>query len=167
MTNDDKKRFLAAIGVLATVFPTKLAQDRIDAYFQFLKEFGIDEIEGGMKRLMATRKFQNFPAIGEIREAIIGGQEDIDAAGLRAWGAANKRLDRGQSGKSGDPILDGAIYMAFGGWHEFGQTQWDHEMADRAHFLKCYKAVASKSGLTPRQISSGVAAKGLPEGRPS
>jgi len=162
MTQNDEKKFAIFMAMLGTAFERgELSTAKIEMYFEFLSDLHIDAVERGVKGIIATRKFPSFPTIAEIREAALGGDAQSEGAALIAWGEAVRLISAGQ--RSQDERINEAIVLAFGSWQRFGQTDPAMEASDRAHFIRCFKAVdhryqvrfALDDGFEPKRLADG------------
>lgn len=160
MTNSDEKKFATFMAMLAVAFERgDLSEEKIDMYFEFLSDLNVEAVGRGVKGLIATRKFPSFPTIAEIREAALGGEAQSEGAALIAWGEAVRLISAGQRSK--DERVNEAVVLAFGSWDRFGQTDPAMEASDRAHFIRCFKAVdhrhqarlALDDGFEPKKLT--------------
>jgi len=139
---------MVVMAKLATTFEDAgLNDSRCEIYFEALEDLDIRVIAKGATELIRYRKYKSFPTPGEIREAALGGDREDEEAAVRAWALACKQLASGR--ENGDDRVSRAVIAAFGSWRVFGETSPDNEVADRAHFVKCYKAVSRESRRAP------------------
>jgi hypothetical protein len=139
MEQMDMKVFMALMGTLSVAYGENLPAERVEIYYECLRDIPPHELKQAVYALLKTRKFPNFPTIAEIRERALGTDQDIESAALAAWHVALTRYHG-----NGDKLLDEAIEMAFGGWDGWDGTYIENQVSDRAHFIRCYKAVAQK-----------------------
>jgi len=166
MKKSDGQEFAIYMAMLGTAFDRgDMSTAKIDMYFDFLQDLSITAIGMGVNRLIRTRKYPSFPTVAEIREAALGGDVEAEDDALIAWGEANKLCPKLAFFKadSGNPVLDEAVTTAFGSWERMGNLGMETEVADRAHFIKCYKAVLRRrkddvralADATMKQIGPG------------
>jgi len=142
MENDAHKKFAILMGMLGTAFSDKgILAAKIEMYWEHLHGLPIDALGEAVCRIIKTRKFSSFPTIAEIRDAVLGNDDEIERAALEAWGRAERAVSRGIHLKDGS-AMDEAICVAFGGWNEFGATDPENSIADRAHFIRVFKGLA-------------------------
>jgi len=140
--SDDKKKFAILMALLGTAFGEKgIAPERIDVYWEHLRDIPIDEVNRAVKTIIKTRRYSSIPTIAEIRDAALGTDDAIETAALEAWGRASRAVSRGLYLRD-DCAINEAVRVAFGGWEKFGETDIDNEMADRAHFIRVFKGLA-------------------------
>lgn len=143
-TTDAKRAFATLMALLGTAFGGHgMTPAQIDVYWDCLRDLDVNALAVAVRRIIQTRKYSSIPTIAEIREAVLGRDEDIETAALVAWGEATRAVGRGTYIADGGPI-DEAIRVAFGGWARFGETDMANEMADRKHFLAVYRGLAKR-----------------------
>lgn len=141
LANDDKKKFSVYMALLGTAFGDKgISPERIDVYYEHLRDIPVDLLGRAVQTILKTRKFSSVPTIAEIREAAFGREDEIEAAAVKAWGEACHSVERGQY--LADSIVGEAVRVSFGGWEQFGQTDPENGVADRAHFIRVFKSLA-------------------------
>jgi hypothetical protein len=166
MNDEHKQGFATYMAMLGTAFDKgALSTEKIDLYYSYLRDLNLRAIGQGVERLIRTRKYPSFPTVAEIREAALGGDVEAEDDALIAWGEANKLCPKLAFFKadSGNPVLDEAVTTAFGSWERMGNLGMETEVADRAHFIKCYKAVLRRrkddaralAGSSMKQIGTG------------
>lgn len=166
MTRDDEKKFAIFMAMLGTAFERgDLSAEKISMYAEYLGDLHIDTIERAVKNVIRNRKYPSFPTIAEIREAALGSDVEAEDCALEAWATANRFCPRLSFLKqqSGDAVLDEAIETAFGSWERFGALDTGNDMGDRAHFIRCYKAVVRKRRNAPL-LGRGEGMKRLDQG---
>lgn len=141
--SEDEKKFGVLMAVLGTAFGDGIRAERIDIYWENLRDIPVDVIGHAVKRIIKKRKYPTIPTIAEIREAALGSDDEIETAALEAWGRASWAVERGQYPVM-DELINEAVMTAFGGWRSFGECDPEQGMADRAHFLRVFKGLARK-----------------------
>lgn len=149
---NDKLAFAALMAALGTAFGDNgMPKARAAIYYEHLRDIPIDSLERAVEFIIRSRKYSSIPTIAEIREAALGRDEDIETAALEGWALAKREVAFGYRYEDGkmvyggrDAILDEAVRVAFGGWYNFGQTNPENEIADRAHFLRVFKGLARR-----------------------
>lgn len=152
MTKNDEKKFAIFMAMLGTAFERgDLSAEKISMYAEFLGDLHIETIERAVKNIIRNRKFPSFPTIAEIREAALGSDVEAEDDALAAWAKANKLVPRLSffREQSGGAVLDEVVITAFGSWERFGALDPAMEAADRAHFVRCYKAVVRRRRNAP------------------
>lgn len=153
------KAFMTLLGTLSVAYGEAISSDRAEIYYECLKDIPMEVLRDGIYALLKTRKYPKFPAIAEIRERCGSSEEDIEAKALAAWQCALTRYHG-----NGDPLLNEAITLAFGGWNGFDATFRENEVSDRAHFKACYKSIAMKH-RSDKLLLKGQDAPQLAEGK--
>lgn len=162
MNKKDEEKFAIFMAMLATAFePNGVSKNKINLYFEYLKDIDINLIEMSVHQIIRTRKYQSYPTVAEIREKALGSDDDIETAAVIAWSEAVR--SSGRITRTVSPETDEAVKMAFGSWSRFGETDTNNESADRAHFLRCFKSIARKkrdgfqlqAGPTVKMIERG------------
>lgn len=144
MGTDHHHKFAVLLAVLGTAFGENgMPKARAEIYYENLKDIPIPQLEGAVQTILKTRKYSSIPTIAEIREAALGRDDEIETAALESWGKANYFVSRSNY-QACDELTNEAVRVAFGGWEKFGQTDPEDDMANRAHFLRVYKALARK-----------------------
>lgn len=78
MTNEDGKRFQAAMSRLLLIFPDRakvnpegqIKADVINLYWSALKPYSIEQVEGAMQHVQNTQTESFFPVPGKVVDAI-------------------------------------------------------------------------------------------------
>jgi len=146
MTDADRLPFAKLMALLQEVFvPSRpISKEKTAVYFDILKKYDFEKINGACKELVKSKKYATFPLPAEILEYIEPRHEEmVEVRALEAWQHACSRYD-GRPGGKDDPLLDEAIRIAFGGWNQFGQTNPDYEAQDRRHFIECFRHLAHR-----------------------
>jgi hypothetical protein len=139
--NKDETVFAEMMFILSKAFQKSIDAETIDAYFQFLKDLPFPLIAKAVREIIQTSEY--FPTIKRIREkALLWDEDSMEAEALGAWSKASDILSHVlMEDKKPDERLDAAVRMAFGDWVEFSKTDQRNEVYDRAHFIKCYRAI--------------------------
>ena len=150
MTNSDEQKFRELMAMMQEVFsPDKpISTQRVEIYFQHLKPYRIEDIDRACHKLIDTNEYPTFPMVAKIISAMTE-PEAIDEDARLAWQQALNDLpimcmsERCNSDCSEHPLTS-AVEIAFGGWEKFSMTDSFNEIADRRHFIDCYKLTARK-----------------------
>lgn len=144
MKTEDLKKFGVFLSVLQETFsPDKpISKERTKIYFEILKDIPIENIELGIKNLMKKKKYPIFPLPREIREAAgFVEDDDLEIRALEAFREACdlvRTYEPGRTLEPKDPFVEEAIYLCFGGWENFQDTDPKNENWDRKHFVEIY-----------------------------
>ncbi len=150
-TKEDAKRFLNLMVMLGEMCESEVKESKVNAYWEILKEYPIEDVECGFKNLIQTYKYKTFPMPATIIENITG---DPVVVGIRGW----ERLEAAIStyGVYESPVItDKALYhtiQRFGGWIKVCLK--NRELDDvgfqifQRDFMRCYQSTAKESGLT-------------------
>jgi len=147
MKQEDLKRFGVLMSVLQETFsPEKpISKERTKIYFEILKDIPIENIELGIQKLMKKKRYPIFPLPVEIREAAgFVEEDDLELNALEAFREACALIYSYQPGMkliSENPHIDRTIYLCFGGWESFAETDPKNEAWDRKHFVEIYKKI--------------------------
>lgn len=150
MNNNEMVKFANIMAILVIATDKEPSKERTALYFDYLKDLEINDIANAVNYIIKTETYPTFPTIGKIRSLIEGEVEDkIEGEALAAWARACKLAwDHGDTGEpTGDKMLDEAVRVAFGGWKDFGERDPSFDMADRKHFLSCYRSVARRDKI--------------------
>ena len=146
MKTEDLKKFGIFLSVLQETFsPDKpISKERTKIYFEILKDIPIENIELGMKALMKKKKYPIFPLPREIREAAgFVEEDDLELKALEAFREACTLVcgysQPEDKPESKDSLIEKAIYLCFGGWENFAETDPKNESWDRKQFVEIYK----------------------------
>jgi len=166
MNKNDKNSFAELMAALSLSTSKEVSKEKIDLYFNFLKDLSIKDIKMAIENIVRTDQYSAFPTIGKIRSFIEGEDEEkLEHEANAAWSKVCKLAwnvcDEWE--KSGDYMLDESIRIAFGSWKHFGETDPNFEGPDRKHFLSCYKGIARREKRN--QLQSGDIKKELIENR--
>lgn len=146
MKHEDFDAFGVFMSMLQETFsPDKpISKERTKIYFEILSDISIESLELAIKDLMKTRQYPTFPLPREIREA--AGFNLDDHIELRALGAFRQACelvyparDPGHKIEAEDLLIEKTIYLCFGGWDHFADTDPKDETWDRKHFVEIYK----------------------------
>lgn len=159
----DKKAFMVLMAEMASAFdlgtPTS---DKVAVYYKYLSDLPLEMLHSGVSKVIKTYRGVGMPTIAVIREAALGLDEDTqNSEAMEAWRAACKRLPYADHGAK-DEVHD-AVILAFGSWHEFGNTDPANEGFDMARFIKCYKSLSRRSADKMLKLGATPEPKGLPE----
>ena len=144
MKPEDFGRFGVFMSILQETFsPDKpISKERTKIYFEILSDIPIENIELGMKGLMKKKKYPIFPLPREIREAAgFVENDDFELKALEAFREACdlvRTYEPGQTLEPKDPFIKEAIYLCFGGWENFQETDPKNENWDRKQFVEIY-----------------------------
>lgn len=146
MKQEDLKAFGVLMSVLQETFcPDKpISKERTKIYFRILKDIPIENIELGIEKLMKKKRYPLFPLPVEMREAAgFVEEDDLELKALEAFReACDLVYPHGEPGvepESKDPHINKTIYLCFGGWNNFAETDPKNENWDRKHFVEIYK----------------------------
>ena len=113
MTNDDRPAFGSAMHALGHTFDTEVTAIRVEAYFDALADYSLEQVHAAMREAIKTCRF--FPRPVEIRDLLTGST-------VEAWGEVLRELRRvgsyGQPDFSNPAILP-AIRAIAGSWPDF------------------------------------------------
>jgi hypothetical protein len=142
MTKADRERFARALALMAIALDREPSAERVEVYWKYLRDLGIEEIERAINHLIKNRKYDRFPTIGEIRSLIVQEEDErLELEAHLAWKNANEIVFAGRY-ETDDPVLDRTILTLYGSWANFGRSSEFNEVADRREFLKIYKLLA-------------------------
>ena len=141
--------FKTAYAMLASEFKGELTDMQAETHRQMLVDDGItdEELLAGVKAIIRSRKFTNFPRYAELLEAIKGNPDDEALIAL-------KELEDAMSihGAYRSVIFKNKLIMAcvegMGGWQRICRMPIDEWKFQKQEFLKLYKAYM-KSGKAP------------------
>jgi len=104
-----------------------------------LKKYGIDKVAQGADKLFKTYKYNSFPKISDIIEAIEGKKDDIENIALESClEAKGAILQYGiYENVSFDPIINKTI-ESLGGWQDFCTTPTEEWKWKQKDFIKNY-----------------------------
>ena len=143
---DSIDSFASVMGALTAAFPNnKVSVDTVRVYQATLEDIPPDLLKQAALKCIATKTF--FPTVAELRQAAAElRQPTVQLSGGEAWGqfirlSANYANDAPlPSDAPIDPILRKTI-NALGWCYLCASTDG---MADRAHFMKTYDAIARR-----------------------
>ena len=119
MILEDRVRFAEGLFMLGETFNEPISDVKVEAYFQALLNYDIEEVLMAVQGALRNCKF--FPRPVELRELIDGSVED---AAEQAWGALLAEVRR--VGYVGTPRLDArtlqAVHELWGGWQRLCET---------------------------------------------
>ena len=144
-----QKGFTTAYAMLSSEFRGELTEMQAETHRQMLIEDGVtdDELLSGVKTIIRSRKYTNFPKYAELIEAIRGNPDDEALIAL-------KELEDAMSifGAYKSVIFKNKLIMAcvegMGGWQRICQMPLDEWKFQKQEFLKLYRAYM-KSGKAP------------------
>ena len=138
MNLENKKEFALLMAKLETAFFESASKETVALYFDYLNDLSINQIKRAIDYLIEKRERRGFPTIAEIRAATLG---SVEYKAVQAWG---ELLDQTYKDKIfNDSIIPEVAKTAFGSMEEFYKGDKKNEMADRAHFIRTYKLIAS------------------------
>jgi len=153
MKEKDDEQFGRIMAAMAAAFPhVEVNEKTVAVYFLFLKDLELSRVHSAVVDIISSSKDHRFPSIADIRKKAVGMEdEDVESNAAIAWNTAKRALSGMRMKEavtaSGNeirvpPLVEETVNAAFGGWDEFGNTDRQNEVYDRAHFIKCFKAVA-------------------------
>ena len=133
--------FKTAYAMLASEFKGELTDMQAETHRQMLVDDGItdEELLAGVKAIIRSRKFTNFPRYAELLEAIKGNPDDVALIAL-------KELEDAMSihGAYRSVIFKDKVIMAcvkgMGGWQAICQVPSDAWKFQKQEFIKLYRA---------------------------
>ena len=133
--------FKTAYAMLASEFKGELTDMQAETHRQMLVDDGItdEELLAGVKAIIRSRKFTNFPRYAELLEAIKGNPDDVALIAL-------KELEDAMSihGAYRSVIFKDKVIMAcvkgMGGWQTICQMPSDEWKFQKQEFIKLYRA---------------------------
>ncbi len=143
----------AVLGILKTSYPRfyaglsdKEIDDTAALWGEMMSDTDIATVTTALKRLIATCKFP--PTIAEVRESISAvTYEALPDAGA-AWGEVNRAISNYGYYRESEALASmGEITreaVRGMGWKQLCMSEIKNEMADRAHFLRIYEAIAKR-----------------------
>ncbi len=142
MTENDRRRFAAAMNALSAIHRVEASEPLLEGYWLGLQDLPISAVEKAIARSIATSKRMPVPA--DLREL----SGDIPAAtrAVKAWAKVKdsiRRIGAYSSVNFDDPITNATI-RALGGWTRLCST--DSEELDkwtRKDFERIYSALSN------------------------
>ncbi len=152
MTEIDRSAFAEALFALTETFNEPLSDAKVEAYFDVLREYPIEQVIPAMK--LALRSGNFMPRPSNILECIEG---DTEEAATAAWGTILREIRR--VGYVGTPNLDArslrAVRELFGSWQRLCE-RLPAEGPELLGWVKQFKAVyASVEKTSQRAITMG------------
>ena len=140
MINEDKKRFVQAMAIMAEAFQKSPSKALSDIYWRVLGDMGIGDFEKACLNLINTRKITGtFPLVAEIRDASVAGS--VDSKITAAWKKlmyAYENVGPYLPVAFDDPVIT-KIIEDWGGW-----ARWAHSeiivKETRRDFEKLYRS---------------------------
>jgi hypothetical protein len=143
------------LGVMAAAYPGfQLTAQTIAIYSELLSDIDDETLARAAKRCMSKCKF--YPTIAEIREEIAAEASSHLASAIDAWGEVRKAMCvfeyvyGGRPPKFSNAIIDRLVSSM--GWGYLCHSE--SEVADRAHFMRAYDALAKTNRDEERLPSS-------------
>ena len=115
METSDQEKFANSLGVLCEIFDKQISPIVIRAYFQALRPYPVEEVEGAISQAIVSCKF--FPRPVELIELITGGREAIeDKAEILAREVVEQTRTVGAYGtpEINDPVM--SLVVSRHGW---------------------------------------------------
>jgi len=147
MTDADAERFDAGMRALGETFQKEPTAFQQEIYFQTLQDLTVEQFEKACIQIIKTRTITGtFPLVAEIREAVKGGEESVEARIAIAWDMLMYAVERHghyDSVRFDDPIIH-TILKSWGGWLQWSGTVTNDELKwARKDFEKLYRAYAT------------------------
>lgn len=149
---DDYADFVHALEYLAAGLRGDISADRIDFYFEMLRDLPLQDVIAALA--VAGRTCEFFPAPATIRALASEDMAPADAA-ERAWERfryALAHVSVYDTVDFADPVLHAVIRSLFGGWPQTIEIQSNRLSFVRIDFLKAYVAFAKTGGLVPEPL---------------
>lgn len=150
---------MSVLRQLAAAYPnSEVTKQTVAVYYRLLSDIPVDELQTIVDQCLHECRF--LPTIAELRERhrdLVGGGLAIETA-AEQWGQVVKAMR--EVGNWGNPNFTNPItakVVSAMGWRDLCASE--NPMADRAHFLKMYQAIADRQEkigrLTPasRQLA--------------
>ena len=81
-----KTAIIQQLIIMAEAYGLPFAEARMEIYADMLSDIPVEKLRSGIVHLVKTRTFAgNLPSVAEIREAVAGEGNDLDARALLAW----------------------------------------------------------------------------------
>ncbi len=171
MNPDDFDKFGVLLSILQETFsPDKpISKERTKIYFEIFSDIPIENMELGIKELMNTKIYPNFPLPSEIRKAAgFDREDDLEVKALEAFReACDFVYTYGQSSSESqheNALTEEAVRLCFGGWENFKETDPKNENWDRKNFVDVYKRLF-QSRKREKLLSTAELMKQLEENR--
>lgn len=149
MKTSNQEKFANSLGVLCEVFDKQISPIVIRAYFQALKPYSVEEVEGAISQAIVSCKF--FPRPAELIDLITGGTENLsDRAEVEVSKILQAVRHEGayKSIQFDDPVTTAVIQQGFGGWIKLcDELRSDAEKWFRKDFIQMYGAY-SRQGIS-------------------
>lgn len=156
MTNKDRKKFAESMSVLNEEYgdPSKPISDlKLNLYFKALSDLSIEDFEKAVWLIVNTRKTASFPKIPEIREAIIGDNQDKSIIAWEKLINAIRAIGGYRSVIFDDPAIS-AIVELQGGWEKVCNMTSEEMKWFGKDFIKMYPAFIKRD--LPVKALSGI-----------
>lgn len=149
-----KTAIIQQLIIMAEAYGLPFAEARMEIYADMLSDIPVEKLRSGIVHLVKTRTFAgNLPSVAEIREAVAGEGNDLDARALLAWNEAKAAIhDVGnyQSVTFADPIIM-QIIRTWGGWEKWGDWPTEETKWKEKDFIHQYKVYAKSPDSLPDQ----------------
>ena len=139
---DQQKNEFKQFGILMQALNDIFSPDHelkpttIEMYYRALAVYGLTNIEAGVKRIIATRRYRGLPMPAEIIEATKG-TSDLKDAALKAWiSFEESEFDTGNQKE-----VTKAVIKSMGGQQRFKVSTWDQITWMQKEFERRYAAV--------------------------
>ena len=133
--------FKTAYAMLASEFKGELTDMQAETHRQMLVDDGItdEELLAGVKAIIRSRKFTNFPRYAELLEAIKGNPDDVALIALKELEDAMSIYGAYRSVIFKDKVIMACV-KGMGGWQAICQMPSDEWKFQKQEFLKLYRA---------------------------
>lgn len=143
MTKSDMKRFCFLMAALGEAFSQEASPQKVEIYYQALKDVDILTIEKSVWQVINTRATASFPKVAEIREALQVDSEDIAILALEKFERAMREIGPYESVIFDDPVIHRVVDSFDGGWTGINNITSEDWVWARKDWLKLYKALAT------------------------
>jgi len=145
-----QKGFTLAYAMLSSEFKGELTEMQAETHRQMLIEDGItdEELMSGVKTIIRSRKYTNFPKYAELIEAIRGNPDDVAIVALKELEDAMSTHGAYKSVIFKDKIIMACV-RGMGGWQAVCQISSDEWKFQKQEFMKLYRAY-TRGGKYPQ-----------------
>ena len=132
---ENKLRFAKTLKIASVAMDKSPDPDQLAVYWEFLKEYPIEQIEGAMMHCIKNNRW--FPKICEIISLIEPAERSIESEAIDEWDNVVRMLSDSRSARSSNPMTE-SVVKDIGGYVHLGKIDQSKLVWAQKEFVQRY-----------------------------